>query len=300
MKKTTFLFFLTLFSASSYSQSLEDMFYNLNFEDTAQYIHLRIDPMSNHNNLWQVGSPQKTLFNLANSTPNVIVTDTVNSYPINDTSSFTIVNVTEGGGFIFSHTVVLAGNYSVNSDTLTDFGTIEFSPNNGTTWIDLINDITYSSYIHWEINAPTLTGNSYGWQPFNVNLAELGPIFNIQYGDTVLYRFTFTSDDIETNKDGLMFDDLHFEDWHEGINEIQNDDLISISPNPTSDELRIHKNRESNNQKIEILSYAGQVMYTDFNFIGTSLETKDLANGMYFLKYSTKDNFSIKKFIVQH
>ena len=58
------------------------------------------------------------------------------------------------GGFAFVHTAILSGEYYVNSDSLTDFGLIEFSPDNGTTWIDLINDTTYANDLWW--NSPKL------------------------------------------------------------------------------------------------------------------------------------------------
>jgi hypothetical protein len=301
MKKLLFSISLILIAATSFGQWLGDSYYILNFEDTFALQHLRIDTLINQNNLWQVGSPQKTIFTSAFSVPNVIVTDTTNSYPTNDTSSFIIVNVVTGGGFeLPPHTVILAGEYYVNSDTLTDYGTIEFSPDNGTTWVDLINDTTYASLLLWIFQKPTLTGNSNGWQSFKLQLAQLGPVFNIQDGDTVLYRFTFISDSIQTNKDGLMFDNLHFEDWVEGIEEIQNDNLISIFPNPASDELRIHRTKVSANQRIQILNYTGQVLYSNSNFIEEAIDIRQLTNGTYLLKYSDSKNFSIKKFVVQH
>ncbi len=288
---------MMLFSVASFSQS--SYFYTLDFEDTAALHHLRIDTVSNLNNIWQVGAPQKTIFTNAYSNPNVIVTDTINPYPINDTSSFTIVNVAHDG-FTAPHTASLIGEYSVNSDTLTDFGTIEFSPDNGTSWYDIINDTFITNHIYVQQHWISLTGNSNGWQQFYVNLAPLGPLFNIQLGDTVLWRFTFISDNIQTNKDGLMFDNLYFEDYVEGIPEIQNDNLISISPNPTSNELRIHKSNVSDSQKVQVLNYRGQVLYDNSNFIGDMIDIRQLPNGIYLLKYAATKYFSVKKFVVQH
>ena len=288
---------MMLFSVASFSQS--SYFYTLDFEDTAALHHLRIDSVSNLNDIWQVGTPQKPIFTNAYSNPNVIVTDTINPYPINDTSSFTIVNVA-GDGFTYPHTASLIGEYSVNSDTLTDFGTIEFSPDNGTSWYDIINDTFITNHIYVQQHWISLTGNSNGWQQFFVNLAPLGPLFNIQLGDTVLWRFTFISDNIQTNKDGLMFDNLYFEDYVEGIPEIQNDNLISISPNPTSNELRIYKSNVSDSQKVQVLNYRGQVLYDNSNFIGDRIDIRQLPNGIYLLKYAATKYFSVKKFVVQH
>src|SRR5262245_57061736 len=136
MKKLLLSISMLLISSISFAQFY---FYTIDFEDTSSLYRLRIDTASNPNNIWQVGAPQKTVFTSAYSSPNVIVTDTINPYPINDTSSFTIVNIA-GAGYVVVHTASLFGQYSVNSDTLTDFGMIEFSPDNGTSWYDIVND----------------------------------------------------------------------------------------------------------------------------------------------------------------
>jgi len=274
--------------------------YDLTFEDTFFLNHLIIDTVANHNNIWQVGAPQKPLFFSAFTAPNAIVTDTFNSYPVNDTSSFTILNIAFGMGFVWPHTVILSGEYNVNSDTLTDYGIIEFSPDNGTTWIDLINDTTYALNMMWNTPKPTLSGNSNGWNLFYVNIAGLGPIFNIQDGDTVLYRFTFISDSIQTNKDGLMFDNFHFEDYIEDIPEIQNDNLISVFPNPADEFLFIQKANSSDQQIVQLFDYAGQTIYDNQNYNGKSIDTRKLINGIYLLKYSDTKSFSVKQFVVQH
>ena len=80
MKKLLLLISLTVVSATSFGQWEYIDNYDMNFEDTASLNHhLRIDSLTNHNNLWQVGSPQKTVFTSASSLPNVIVTDTANT-----------------------------------------------------------------------------------------------------------------------------------------------------------------------------------------------------------------------------
>ena len=300
MKKLLLLILIGLIAESSIGQYLGDELYDINFEDTTSIHHLRIDSVANQNNLWQVGVPQKTIFTGSYSWPKAKLTDTLHSYPTNDTSSFEIVNLATGEGWQWPHTVILYANYKVNSDSLTDFGKIEISPDNGTTWIDLINDTTYSSYYQWYNNKPVLTGNSNGWQNFTVWLAGLGPLFNVHINDTILYRFTFISDSVETNKDGLMFDDFHFEDWAEGIKEVENNSLISISPNPASDELNIRRTNAIDKDAVQILNYTGQVLFENSHFLGETIAIRQLENGIYLLKYSNTKNISIKKFIVQH
>ena len=286
--------------STSFGQLFDD-WYDLNFDSQFGLQHLTIDTVSNPNNIWQIGEPQKSIFTNAYSAPNVLVTDTINVYPTNDTSIFYITNIAMGGGFEWPHTVVLAGQYFVNSDTLTDYGKIEFSPDNGTTWIDMLNDTVGSWY--WNSYEKTiLTGNSNQWKYIWVNLAELGYFYGVQDGDTVLYRFTFISDSIQTNKDGLMFDDFHFEDWVEGIEEIGFDLIKSkCFPNPAENTLTISFNND-NNFPFEVYVYniLGKEIYTSQTNSNTAnLSVSGFNKGTYFYKLvnSNYKIFTIGKFI---
>lgn len=238
MKSTPILTIALLLAATcSLSAQFYYGFYDVDFEDTTSLKLVEIDTTNNPNNIWQIGAPKKSIFNSALSEPNVIVTDTTNPYPISDTSKFMVHHVSDDlGGFQWPHTVILSGMYQVNSDTLTDFGMIEFSPDNGHTWINLLTDTFYLNQhaYEWYSDKPVLTGNSAEWKPFTAWVAGFGPIFDIQPGDTVRYRFTFISDSIQTNKDGLMFDNLHFEDWAEGIGRVANQFESGVTPNPST------------------------------------------------------------------
>ena len=208
-------------------------FYDINFDDTVNLSHLRIDTTGNPGNPWQIGPPSKVFFGQALSAPNAIITDTLLPYPVNCHSTFTVTNLA-GQGFTTAHTAVLAGSYMVYSDSLHDYGKIEFSPDNGASWHDLLNDTTIMPYIWWD-NKPVLTGRSNGWQSFYVNLAYLGFVFGIPLGEPVLYRFSFISDNTFDNLPGLMYDNLHFEDWTEGIAPVGSDSPGATAiPNPAT------------------------------------------------------------------
>jgi hypothetical protein len=307
MRKLLISILLIPIAASVFGQFGQDN-YILYFDTALEMQHLKINVSSHSKNIWQVGPPQKTVFKSAYSLPNVIVTDTINPYPINDTSVFTIINVASGHGFETPHTVTLEGQYYVNSDTLTDYGKIEFSPDKGGKWIDLLRDTILMDtlspwYWYWDefgFDKPTLTGNSNGWKYFYINLAVLGHFFGVHDGDTILYRFSFISDSIQTNKDGLMFDNLNFVDYSEGIEKFQNNNLVSIFPNPVSEQLGIHIFNREKVSVIQIIDMKGQIIYNNQNFQGETIETKQYRNGVYILKYSNANSFSIKKFIVLH
>lgn len=192
-----------------------------------------IDSTSSADNIWQVGRPVKPLFNTALSPPYVIITDTSNYYPVNNYSAFTIQTLaTMGDVYGFRS---FTGAYYVQTDSINDFGRIEFSPDNGTNWIDMINDTTYNVLL-WYGLKPVLTGNSRGWKYFEVLLAEIGSVFNIKLNDTLLFRFTFESDSIADSLGGLMYDNFCFNEFVEGISDVHYTPIRSNGyPNPSSD-----------------------------------------------------------------
>jgi len=292
MKQFALSISLLLIAANSFGQWT----WGINFEDPGTLDKIKIDTVSNPNNTWQIGNPNKTLFNAANSEPNVIVTDTINPYPPNDTSSFTVIHIAEGGWVYNYPKVDIGGWYFVDSDSLTDYGYIDYSPDLGNTWY--LVDSTRGACTWGAIeDLPTFTGNSNGWKHFYYCL-EIPQV--VSFGDTILYRFNFISDSVQTNKDGLMFDDLQFEDWIEGVPEIQNDNLIKLFPNPTSDVLRINSANLSDYSSVQIFNYLGQVMYDNPKFNEETIETRFLPNGIYLLKYSDLKNFAVKTFEVEH
>lgn len=254
----------------------------INFEDTTYKKCISVDTISNPNNIWQVGKPQKTKFTTALSIPNAIVTDTLNYYPCNDTSSF-----------ILTHNVLLNGNgsnywgsffngsYYVNSDTLNDIGTIEVSSNKNHTWINLLTSTYFQIY-----NKPTLNGNSNGWQYFSIYI-ESYPL-QAWWGDTIYLRFTFASDSIQTNKDGLMFDDIQIIDYGEGIEEFGIGLINSKAfPNPVNDNLIIEfENTTNSSFDIILLNNTGKAVRTisDCKQSSVSINTKELSSGIYYYK----------------
>lgn len=190
---------------------------------------LEIDTINYPGNKWQIGPPLKPIINSANSSPNVIITDTASSYTTNDTSVF-YTKYADFGGFAYGHTAEIAGYYNVNSDSLNDYGMIEISLDQGTTWIDIISDPSYSPYIDWYSSVPVLTGNSDGWQFFHVQLAQLSSLYSVNSGDTIITKYTFISDGIIESMDGLAFDNLQSCNYVEGIEELINEskELVKV------------------------------------------------------------------------
>lgn len=276
--------------------------YLINFDNNYGLEQLQIDTISNPLNIWEIGIPLKTLFDSAYSQPNAICTGLLDPYPPDDTSSFYIRNIAEQG-FEQAHTVILAGKYRIDSDTLSDFGTIEFSPDNGQTWVNLLTDTIYRELgcYEWWSEEPVFTGNSNGWQEFYIGLAGFGYYFDIDMlQDTVIYKFTFISDSTHSDKDGWMLDDLHFEDWAEAIesNALKLFETI-VSPNPSSELVSL----SFSNIKHEVF----QLSVFDIN--GARLLSKEVFDnqaqidisifnpGLFFYQLKNKNRISVGKFI---
>jgi hypothetical protein len=296
--KTIFISLFLFLSMKIFCQN----YYEISFEGTGineiEFRHkLFIDTLSNPNNVWQIGHPQKNFFINALSNPNAIVTNTINYYPINDTSSFIIMHKADYGLCIGGHALVY-GSYYVNSDSLSDFGKFEFSPDKGLTWIDLINDTTIpANYIHWiNFSKPVLTGNSNGWKSFEIDIAGLGHFFNIHLGDTVLWRFTFISDGIQTNKDGLMFDEIEVWDTPPiGIEEsVFDNEKINIYPNPSQSTINIEFiNDFLQHHIVKIYNKNGSLIdmvYATINNSCFSIDISKYSIGIYFFNLINTDN----------
>jgi hypothetical protein len=286
MKKLLFLFLLPG-SQLLYGQFTCDNFC-LYFEDTTCMSQFGIDTVTYPGNIWQIAVPQKPSFNTVPSPVHAIVTDSINPYPVNNYSAFTFWNLATMGdiyGFRF-----MQGSYNVQTDSLHDFGSIEFSPDLGTTWIDIVNDTVYHAFIWY--NVPVLTGNSGGWKNFNALLTDLGSVFNIHLGDTLYYRFTFTSDSIAENLGGLMYDDICFADFVEGITETRFRPVRSkIFPNPSSDIFTIeYENPDNDPFELAIYDIRSHLVMKQENISESRIifGTKTLAPGIYIYKLTNK------------
>lgn len=286
-----FLFFncFALLSQSCY------YYVSLTFEEDYDCLdHLYIDTVSNPTNIWQIGSPQKQVFNAGVSQPNVLITDTINPYPINDTSSF-VIAVISNGGMQYNHTTTLSGYYFVDSDTLNDFGMIEFSPDNGTTWIDIINDTVYNLTQNWDTEPPVLTGQSNEWKYFQINLSQLGQYFAVTFDDTLLYKFTFISDSVHSGKDGLMFDSFYLEDYVEGINELNAVTIPVIThPNPASNKITFSfSNPEMIEFRLSILDNQGREVFSKNITSDETIEPLNFDSGLYTYRMLSKDQTKV-------
>jgi len=213
----------------------------ITFDNNQNLFRIRIDTTI-PNNIWQIGKPQKATFTSAYSLPNAIVTDTINTYPINNISVFYLGTGGDWGKNPNFHSVTIDFFYRVDCDSLLDFGKIELSIDTGKTWINVVKNGLFQVYDNngnIKEETPTsdtivFTGWTNGWFHF------YHQYLNIPWGvqiDTVIYKFTFHSSNLIANRDGWVLDNIHYRDYWESITEKSNS--FSYCPNPVNSVLYI-------------------------------------------------------------
>ena len=101
-------------------------------------------------NIWQIGTPSKLFFDSAWSVPNAVLTDTLNFYPPNNFSVFTIKISDTAWGQPQLNRSSISYNHKFDTDSLYDGGYIEISYDGGTSWTNIANDsIADGFYYDW-------------------------------------------------------------------------------------------------------------------------------------------------------
>ncbi len=288
MKKLSIFLALLLLSFCGIAQLKTTSTFYENFDGNNngwpnEYHEIIIDTISNPTNIWQIGKATKRTFQ---STNNVIVTDTINDYKKNDTSSFIIKQVAAWLDYTTPVFFSLRGKYATHMDGPgSDFGMMHLSLNNGQTWRridDTISNINMSS------NAPVLKGNSNGWKYFFLDFFSYAMADSLQRGDTILIKITFISDGIGNNKDGLMFDDFQMDDYFESsVSDINSSNPLSISPNPSSSGIfNISYPYNFVQGTITIFDVFGRKLKQ--TTLQKQIDLQELPAGMYFYKASFK------------
>ena len=304
------LFFLLMMAGKAYPQYTYD---SVTFETPTSKII--IEPTEN--NIWQTGTPGKTFFDAAHEGNRAMLTDTTNSYPANNTSSFIYVirnpyTVTCYTSMQFWH--------KYDMDTLTDKGIITASYDGGNSWVMVsdTNGILWGSNFWWDddfhatngtyTNHPlTTTGKSDGWVLSRFNWEWWIPV----KADTIIYpvdslmiKFTFMSDAVETNREGWMIDDIltSSAQWQlcSGVDDLSADKNFAVYPNPFSSETTIKTSFPLNKAVVKLYNLMGEVVYQQSNLQGQSfmLHKNNLPSGIYYLMLSENNRTIATKKIV--
>jgi hypothetical protein len=297
------LFICKISSAQYYQQYFDGADTGLNA------IQIELDPDST--NVWQIGKPQKIIFDSSSTHPFVIVTDTINYYPSNNTSRFTAKiapNFGSWGWGIFA----LQWKQKLDLDSTLDGALIEYSIDSGATWVNVFNNpLVYNFYGYDTLNVDTLAGGQYVFNGTDTSWKNIWLCFSnswlqqLQVDDTLLFRFSLVSDSINTNKEGWMIDNMlaHITFFHT-IKEVEHNDYLTIYPNPSKNIINIEMERLQQYHIIEHMELinATGIIVQQWNQIPTKFwfYTSQFPNGTYFLKVKTNVKSVIQKVIINN
>lgn len=307
MKKSILISVFILLYLSNIRAQINPVLGDLLITDTLELspLHPWIEIPDPTNNVWQVGSPQKSFFNVSYQNETPILTDTINTYPININQYFQITFP------IFDSLygeVNLSFYHKYDTDSLIDGGIIELSYDGGISWINIKNDIDHYNYNFINIPLDTIkggdfgfSGRSEGWQYcelywlYILGVKDRDPMVN------PVIRFRFISDEIQTNKEGWMIDQIVFRGY-EIIGAVDEFDKkkIQIFPNPSSDIIQFYSpTLNLNNFHLSIFDVSGKIILKTDLTDDQTINIADLQSGIYFYKLICDNEIQTGKIIKQ-
>ncbi len=269
--------------------------------DTVANMSIQIELDTASSNIWQIGPPQKTIFDSAATNPNVLVTDTLNTYPKNNTSIFTFnLPVFNNWGI-----TAIRWKQKLDMDTAKDGGIVEYSVDTGKTWINVFNDSNvYNFYGYLDTtNVDTLpngvkafTGRDTVWR--DIWLCYHGSY--LQNFDSMLFRFTFVSDSVDNNRDGWMIDNMLLQEtFFHTVSTVDPDKTFMVYPTVSSGVVKISMDEKGKLvQHISVIDAQGKMLQNyDPNAQKTEIDISNLPVGTYFLSIFSEDKLEVHQVI---
>ena len=266
--------------------------------DTASYMYsyampwqemIVIDTINYHNNTWQVGKPQKPIFNAAYSDPNVIVTDTIHPCIVSDTSVF-ILTVSDTEMHDYAAWMYNYGwfsgidfKYKLNKDSEST-AKIEFSHDSGATWIGIYDS---SALLYFPYVLPIVPDTL--WHTWSIGAYSFA--FNPPFNDSIKFRFTFIRSSDTGSYAGWIIDDINLRyEYPEQVTNVTCSTL-SAYPNPVKDELRILGLKQA--AVYQLFSIEGVYICSGIIKPSEAMSMHDQPPGSYLLELVRDDNVKI-------
>jgi hypothetical protein len=255
----------------------------LHFDDRDAAGHIYMDSTQS-NNVWQIGIPSKTIFNSPITTPLALMTDTINNYPNDNLSSFYFTVYTDDyTNIAFWH--------RMQTDSLSDGGVVEVSMDGGTTWINILSSSFAVSNYYTVGSSIASNGGRDGFTGvFDWTYSALtGYALN-----NVKFRFTFSSDGTNTNKEGWMIDELEVSCIGTGIVSFGNDNGINVFPNPAKNNIQFFANDNTVIEKIIVHDFSGKTIATTMQ---SNINLTEFSTGLYIAQVFTNSGVFLKRFV---
>tara|TARA_R110002096_G_scaffold276109_1_gene469846 strand:+ start:53705 stop:54478 length:774 start_codon:yes stop_codon:yes gene_type:complete len=251
---------------------------------------------------------KKTLFNRASSIPNVLITDTINSYQINDSSSFSFKIPDD---IVHTSVGILAINWNqkLDFDKNADGGIIEYRllDSSSQAWVPIFSSpYVYNFYGYNSNNLDSLgngqmafTGQDSTWK----NIWLCFSMSWIQIHQGLELRYSILTDSIDNQREGWMIDNLMVHPtFVHTLSENKPEKNIEISPNPNQGKFSIHLDNQKGHYLIDeltIVNSKGELI-RHFKNIPSKFDfdlSKEPA-GNYFIKVKTNQGTETLKIIL--
>ena len=193
----------------------------------------------------------------------MIVTDTNDTYPSNNISSFTAAfnsNYSPGWGIWAARWV-----QKLDLDKKTDGGIVEYSFDSGATWQNVLGSPYVYNMYGFDTNTldtrpsgiVAFTGTDSVWR-------DIWLCFDYSYSllhDSVMIRYTLISDSVDSARDGWMIDNMsiHRTITHTATKTLKNNDKIQVFPTISNGIVYIEA------PKIQQFHIIEQIAVTDIN-----------------------------------
>ncbi len=302
--KLLLLTFLTFTFSLTYAQTAIKQYFD--GDDTLGGPAIIISIDTSGDNIWQVGPPQKTVFDTPATAPNVIVTDTINTYPKNNTSSFSFgVNLQQG---ITWGIIAIRWKQKLDMDTAMDGGIVEYSLDSGQTWVNILTDTNvYNLYGFDTANVKKLPDSTLAFTGTDTLWRDIWLCYGhsyLQNYDSIVVRYTFRSDSSDNSKDGWMIDNMLFEEtYFHTVGTVAPAGKFLVYPTLTTSTVKIDVTGEAEGiDNIVVTDLQGKVQrrYNNINDVRTQIDMNSLPNGNYYIGIHTKEKIEIHKVIVAH
>lgn len=279
---------------AAYSVKAQYLYQYFDGADTNIFNSIKIEIDTNAGNIWQVGKPQKIIFDSAATNPNVIVTDTINNYPVSNTSSFMFkFNPSFGGWGV----TALQWKQKLDMNFDHDGGIVEYSVDTGATWHNTFNDPNVYNYFGFNpLNKDTLINGSFAFSGTDTTWKDVWLCFQASWlnsvTDSLFIKYTFSSDTLINNKEGWMIDNMmiHTTFGHP-VTDVFQEKYINVYPNPAREIVNIELktvNQHHIIEQMQLINFEGKTV-KEWEKIPTRFwfYTREFPEGNYFLKVKT-------------
>ncbi len=281
------LIFCSLFWQTAVAQ------YSYQYFDGQEGMHYYAD--STQSNVWQVGPPQKSIFNAASTHPNAAVTDTVNYYPENNESTLTF-EVSNDYGFYGGYTTI-NWRQKIDFGPSNDGGIVEIRSNDTSEWANIFdNPYVYEVFGFVPENLGTLSTGDWAFSGTDTLWRHIWLCLESDFYATDLslqIRFRMVSDDIASEHEGWMIDNLAYETiFPHTLEDLVADGIyMTVGPNPTSGRIQILSEKIPDYhiiESIEVWNMQGRAV-RQYGKSPTKfwIDIGDLPKGVYFIKVKT-------------